>query len=106
RYLHFKWGVTWTPRGNAGTWCDTVPPDTSGVVQSTTPVHGDLIVLAPSSCGADATTGHVAVVDTVEPTRLFAVQQNRASRGRYDLTCAKCYLHVVANDGSVAPPGT
>src|SRR5690242_16597134 len=65
RYLMFKWKVTWEPRGNAGTWCDTQPTADSGVVQTMTPVHGDIMVFAPGSCGADATTGHVAVVDVV-----------------------------------------
>jgi surface antigen len=70
RYLHFRWNVTsWLPRGNAGTWCDTQPTAASGVVQTTAPVHGDLIVFAPGSCGADATTGHVAVVDTVDAAK-------------------------------------
>lgn len=106
RYLYFKWGVMSVPRGNAGTWCDSVPP--SGLVQTTTPVHGDIVVFAPGSCGADPTAGHVAVVDTVDAasSRLSAVQQNGASRSNYQLSCAHCYLHVVANDGSAPPGGT
>jgi surface antigen len=103
RYLYFKWGVTSVPRGNAGTWCDSAPP--TGLVQTTVPVHGDILVLAPGSCGADPTAGHVAVVDTVDAAaaRLSAVQQNGASRSNYQLSCAHCYLHVVANNGSVSP---
>jgi hypothetical protein len=101
RYLHFVWGVEWLPRGNAGMWCDSIPPDTSGVVQATAPVHGDLMVLAPGSCGADPSTGHVTVVDVVQPDgRLSVVEQNRARRGTYQPSCARCFLHVVANDGS------
>ncbi len=103
RYLHFRWNVTsWLPRGNAGTWCDTQPTAASGVVQTTAPVHGDLIVFAPGSCGADATTGHVAVVDTVDAARaqVTVVEENRAGRRNTAQTCAACYLHVVANDGS------
>ena len=107
RYLLFKWKVTWLPRGNAGTWCDTMPTAGSGVVQTTTPVHGDLMVFAPGSCGADGTTGHVAVVDTVGAAggKLSAVQQNVASRTSYAPSCAKCFLHVVANDGSMGTAG-
>jgi MYXO-CTERM domain-containing protein len=107
RYLLFKWKVTWLPRGNAGVWCDDMPTATSGVVQTTTPVHGDLMVFAPGSCGADGTTGHVAVVDTVGTAggKLSAVQQNVASRTSYAPSCAKCFLHVVANDGSTGTAG-
>jgi hypothetical protein len=107
RYLLFKWKVTWLPRGNAGLWCDDMPPANSGVVQTTTPVHGDLIVFAPGSCGADGVTGHVAVVDTVGApgAKLSAVQQNSASRSSYAPSCAKCFLHVVANNGSTGSAG-
>lgn len=101
RYLYFKWQVKWIPNGNAGKWCDTMPPANSGVVQSMSPVHGDLMVLAPGSCGADATTGHVTVVDVVDSAkaRLTVVEQNGARRGNYMQSCAKCFLHVIANDG-------
>lgn len=105
RYLYFRWNVKWIPNGNAGLWCDTQPPASSGVVQSMTPVHGDIMVLAPGSCGADATTGHVNVVDTVDMAggKLSAVEQNRAGRNNYKLSCAKCFLHVMANDGTPKP---
>ncbi|MEY4512245.1 MAG: hypothetical protein RLZZ450_4367 [Pseudomonadota bacterium] len=102
RYLTFKWKVSWIPNGNAGEWCNTQPPSSSGVVQTTSPVHGDLIVFAPSSCGADSTYGHVAVVDVVDAAKgkVTAVEQNMARRGSYNTTCGKCFLHVVANDGT------
>lgn len=102
RYLTFKWKVNWIPNGNAGEWCNTLPPSTSGVVQTTTPVHGDMIVFAPSSCGADSTYGHVAVVDVVDTAKgkVTVVEQNMARRGSYNTTCGKCFLHVVANDGT------
>ena len=101
RYWYFHWNVTWIPNGNAGTWCDTVPPASSGVVQTTTPVHGDLIVFAPGVCGADATTGHVAVVDVVvSATTVTIVEENSAGRRNSQQSCAKCFLHVVANTGS------
>lgn len=104
RYLHFKWNVTSVPNGNAGVWCDGTIP--SGLVKVTAPVHGDLIVLAPGSCGADGTTGHVAVVDVVNAdSTLMAIQQNVASRGRYNFTCAACFLHVAANNGALPDAG-
>jgi hypothetical protein len=106
RYWVFKWNVTWEPRGNAGFWCDETPPASSGVIQTQTPVHGDIMVLPPGSCGAGADTGHVAVVDTFDAasSRVTVVQQNRASRGQYNLSCGKCFLHVVKNGGG--PPGS
>jgi surface antigen len=105
RYLKFVWDVKYVPNGNAGNWCDTPPPANSGMVQSMTPVHGDLIVFAPGSCGAAQGTGHVAVVDTVDMAtqKVSVVEQNRARRGSYMISCAKCYLHVVANDGKTPP---
>ncbi len=108
RYLYFRWNVTSVPNGNAGVWCDATLPN--GLVKATTPVHGDLIVLAPGSCGADATTGHVGVVDVVNAdTSLSVVQENTASRSKYMMSCAACFLHVTANDGTGGdggvPPG-
>jgi surface antigen len=101
RYLHFRWNIVWEPNGNAGTWCDSTPPSGSGVVQTSTPSHGDLIVFAPGSCGADPTAGHVAVVDVVNgTTSVTAVEQNSAGRDNYKQTCAKCFLHAVANTGA------
>jgi hypothetical protein len=105
RYLYFKWQVKWIPNGNAGEWCNTTPPASSGLVQTTSAVHGDLMVLAPGSCGADTTYGHVNVIDVVDATgkRLTAVEQNNAGRNTYMASCAKCFLHVVANDGATPP---
>ena len=101
RYLYFRWDIDWVPNGNAGTWCDSQPPATVGVVQTTTPVHGDIMVLAPGSCGADGTTGHVNLIDVVSGNgSLIAVEQNGARRGTYKETCAKCFLHVMVNDGT------
>ncbi|HET8935230.1 MAG TPA: CHAP domain-containing protein [Polyangiales bacterium] len=103
RYLYFKWGVKWIPNGNAGMWCDSQPPANSGVVQTMTPMHGDIMVLAPGSCGADGTTGHVTVVDVVADPKLTVVEQNGARRGSYMASCAKCFLHVMKNDGTPSP---
>lgn len=104
RYLYFRWGVPAVPNGNAGVWCDATLP--SGLEKATTPIHGDLIVFAPGSCGADSTTGHVAVIDTVNSDgSLTAVQQNVAGRQKYNLTCAACFLHAVANSGAAIDAG-
>jgi surface antigen len=103
RYLKFRWGVKWIPNGNAGEWCNTQPPANSGMVQTMTPVHGDIMVLAPGSCGAAQGTGHVTVVDEVNESKLVVVEQNGARRGNYMLSCAKCFLHVMANDGVAKP---
>ena len=105
RYLYFKWNVQSVPNGNAGTWCDGTLP--TGLVKATPPVHGDILVLAPGSCGADATTGHVAVVDTVAADSLsvMALQQNGAGRSNFKITCAACFLHAAANTGTAVDGG-
>jgi surface antigen len=102
RYLLFKWNVPSVPNGNAGVWCDSALPD--GLVKTAAPVHGDLLVLAPGSCGADANTGHVAVIDVVNADgSMMVVQQNVASRGRFQMGCAACFLHATANAGTAVP---
>jgi hypothetical protein len=99
RYWLFKWNVTWLPNGNAGNWCDTTPPSGSGIEQTTVPVHGDAIVFAPGVCGASTTYGHVALIDTVDTgaQKVTFIEQNGANRRTSAWTCAKCFLHVVAN---------
>lgn len=99
RYLYFRWNIKTVPNGNAGVWCDATLP--AGLGKSTTPMHGDLIVFAPGSCGADTTTGHVAVVDVVNSNNTVTfVEQNRAGRRSCAINTAACFLHVAANDGS------
>ena len=108
RYLYFRWDIDWVPRGNAGSWCDAPPPADIGIVQTMEPVHGDVMVLAPGSCGASSSTGHATVVDVVNGESLSVVEQNGARRGTYKKTCAKCFLHVMVNDGmpsDIDPPG-
>ena len=97
--MHFKWGVDYRS-GNAGSWCDGKLPAT--LTKTTVPVHGDLIVFAPGSCGADTTTGHIAVVDVVNAAgdSVTLVEQNRAGRRSSKVSCALCFLHAVANNGS------
>jgi surface antigen len=105
RYLYFRWHVNGVPNGNAGAWCDGNIP--SGLVKSATPVHGDLIVFAPGSCGADPTTGHVAVVDVVAGNGTVTfVEQNRPNRRSCAVDTAACFLHAAANDGSASDGGT
>lgn len=100
RYFMFHWGIDYQ-HGNAGEWCDGTLPSTLAL--ATSPTHGDLIVFAPGSCGADSTIGHIAVVDTVDManSKVTIVEQNQASRRSTQQSCAKCYLHAVKNDGMV-----
>jgi hypothetical protein len=102
RYMRFRWGISYR-HGNAQEWCDGDLPDS--LVISSTPVHGDLIVFDGGVCGSDQTTGHIAVVDVVAPAggRVTFVEENRAGRRSSEQSCALCYLHAVANDGT---PGT
>jgi surface antigen len=97
RYLAFHWNVKSTPGGNAGSWGDDALP--TGLVKTTAPVHGDLIVFAPGSCGASSSTGHIAVIDSMSGTSLTIVEQNGASRRSCKASCAKCFLHAQANTG-------
>jgi surface antigen len=99
RYLAFRWNIASVPAGNAGTWCANTPP--SGLVKTTVPVHGDIIVFAPGSCGASTTAGHVAVVDVVNATTVTIVEQNGASRRTCAISCANCFLHVQANTNAI-----
>jgi len=104
RYVYFKWNVQNVPNGNAGTWCDGTIP--SGLVKTTTPMHGDLIVFAPGSCGADATTGHVAVVDVVNASSTVTfVEQNSPGRRSCAISTAACFLHATANTGTSVDGG-
>ena len=105
RYLYFKWNVQGVPNGNAGTWCDGTIP--SGLAKASTPMHGDLIVFAPGSCGADATTGHVAVIDVVNTNSTVTfVEQNSAGRRSCANSTAACFLHATANAGTPIDGGT
>lgn len=97
RYTHFKfgtptsWGISYAKQ-----MCATHP---AGLSTSTTPVHGDLIVFAGGSCGADATAGHVAVVDKVNATTVTVVQENSAGTQTFNKSCASCFLHAASNTG-------
>jgi hypothetical protein len=100
RYMRFRWNVSYRS-GNAEEWCDGDLP--ANLVKSTTPVHGDLIVFAGGVCGAAESTGHIAVIDTVDNARatVTIVEENRAGRRSTQQSCATCFLHATANDGSI-----
>jgi hypothetical protein len=100
RYMRFRWDVSYRS-GDAQEWCDGDLPD--NLVKTTTPVHGDLIVFAGGVCGAAESTGHIAVIDTVDAARatVTIVEENRAGRRSTEQSCATCFLHATANDGSV-----
>lgn len=101
RYEHFKFGVaTGWGISYAYQMCNTHPASMSKVSK---PQHGDLIIFAPGSCGADKTAGHVAVVDTVGASTVKVVQENTAGSYTYNQSCASCWLHASANNGSNNP---
>jgi hypothetical protein len=100
RYMRFRWNVSYRS-GDAQEWCDGNLP--ANLVKTTTPVHGDLIVFAGGVCGAAQSTGHIAVIDTVDAMRetVTIVEENRAGRRSTQQSCATCFLHATANDGSI-----
>lgn len=102
RYSRFRFGVTtvWSGISYAYEMCATHP---AAMSTTNTPVHGDLIVFAPSSCGADATAGHVAVVDKVNASTIDVVQENPAAKTTYNTACASCFLHAANNLGANDP---
>ena len=104
RYLFFRWDIDYRG-GNGGEWCDGNLPDT--LVANSTPVHGDLVVFTPGSCGADLVYGHIAVVDSVDESdsSVTFVEQNRANRRSCPIETANCFLHAVANDGQTGTGG-
>ena len=105
RYLNFVWSVSpdWI-QGDAKDICTLSLP--SALELSTTPMHGDLAVFPPSCDGASSVTGHVAVVDSVNGSSITVVQQNFAGSEEDDSSCISCYVHVIANKGTIADAGT
>lgn len=90
RYMHFQFGVpTHWGIDVAEQMCDVT---VAGVEHTSSPMHGDLIVLPGSA-------GHVAVIDDVTSTHVTVVQQNVAGEptGTYARSSAKCFLHATAN---------
>jgi surface antigen len=101
RYFYFKFGVCPWISGNAKDMCNATLP--AGVAITTTPVHGDLVVLAAGCGGSDPITGHVAVVNQVGATTVSAVQEHSGSAGSgtYSMSCVSCFLHAAANTGAL-----
>ncbi len=79
RYFYFRFGVCPWDWADAKDMCNATLPST--VVITTTPVHGDLIVITPGCDGAGLATGHVAVVDTLNGATVSVVQQNAGTNG-------------------------
>jgi hypothetical protein len=101
RYFRFKWSVD--PGGFVGdakNFCAAHPAE---VTETSSPIHGDLAVFTPGCGGADATTGHVAVIDTVATSTIFVVEQNMAGSSTWARSCVSCYLHATKNDGTADP---
>jgi len=98
RYFYFHWNVShnWFV-GYAKDMCGTHPADVS---VTSSPVHGDLAVFTPGACGADATAGHVAAIDTVGGSTISVVQENPAGTYTWNKSCVACYLHASANNSS------
>ncbi len=99
RYFYFKFGVCpWI--SSAGRTCAT---DRFRRRRD----HGDArarrsAVFPPGCNGADAITGHVAVVDQVTTTAVSVVQEHSgtAGTGTYARSCLSCFLHATANSGT------
>ncbi len=101
RYAHFKFGTsTAWGIGYAKEMCATHP---SGISTTSSPIHGDLVVFTPGTCGVDATAGHVAVVDTLASSTVTVVQENVAGQYTYNKSCVSCYLHEASNTGTSDP---
>jgi hypothetical protein len=104
RYFYFKWSV---PHGwffsYATDMCGTHPSD---VTITSNPVHGDLAVIKPGCAGADATAGHVLVIDSLQGTQIHGIQQNPAGAFTWPDSCVQCYLHAAANGGAQDPCST
>jgi hypothetical protein len=99
RYFYFRFGICPWSWVAAKDMCTEDLPST--VVLTTTPVHGDLIIIPPGCDGAGLETGHVAVVDRVNGATVDVVQQNAGLNGygTFHTSCATCFLHAVANVG-------
>ncbi|HEX7499572.1 MAG TPA: CHAP domain-containing protein, partial [Polyangia bacterium] len=97
RYFYFRFGICpWIAVPAKDMCSETVP---STVVLTTTPVHGDLVILPPGCNGAGQESGHVAVVNTVSGSSVTVVQQNAGVNGTatFHTDCATCFIHAVAN---------
>jgi surface antigen len=97
RYEHFKYDV---PVGWGGAYAKDMCADHPSDLHTTSsPVHGDLMVIKPYTCGIHF-AGHVAVVnEVVSGNRVKVVQQNEyPANGEFAHDCALCYLHADRNN--------
>jgi surface antigen len=99
RYTHFKFETPddWHVAA-AYEMCDT--PHPAGISKTTSPVHGDLIVVKPHECGLETGFGHVAIVDSISGAEVSVIEQNEGSTGKgtYNKSCALCFLHEARNN--------
>lgn len=91
RYFGTLYGTTPIWYGNAIDLCHTYP---SGVVKTSSPIPGDLVVFN------HGTWGHVAVITSVSSSSLNVIEQNSSPSGKNTYSRGSnvaCYLHATKN---------
>jgi surface antigen len=91
RYFGTLYGTTPIWYGNAIDLCHTYP---SGVVQTSSPIPGDLVVFN------SGTWGHVAVITSVTSSTVNVIEQNSSPSGTNSYSRGSnvaCYLHASKN---------
>eukprot|EP00602_Paraphysomonas_sp_CaronLab_P007366 CAMPEP_0185036518 /NCGR_PEP_ID=MMETSP1103-20130426/29619_1 /TAXON_ID=36769 /ORGANISM="Paraphysomonas bandaiensis, Strain Caron Lab Isolate" /LENGTH=240 /DNA_ID=CAMNT_0027574077 /DNA_START=248 /DNA_END=970 /DNA_ORIENTATION=- len=99
RYFGELYGTTPIWYGNAIDLCNTYP---SGVVKTSSPIAGDLVVFNTG------TYGHVAVITHVGGGYVDVIEQNSSPTGTntYSMSSnVQCYLHATKNSGSCPNKG-
>jgi surface antigen len=101
RYFGTLYGTAPVWYGNAIDLCNTYP---SGVVKTSSPVSGDLVVFN------SGTYGHVAVITSVTSSSVNVIEQNSSPNGVNTYSRGSnvaCYLHATknSNPSSVCPDG-
>jgi surface antigen len=94
RYFGTLYGTTPIWYGNAIDLCHTYP---SGVVKTSSPIPGDLVVFNTG------TYGHVAVITSVSSSTVNVIEQNSSPNGKNSYSRGSnvaCYLHANKNSGS------
>jgi surface antigen len=93
RYFGTLYGTTPIWYGNAIDLCHTYP---SGVVKTSSPIAGDLVVFNTG------TWGHVAVITSVTSSTVNVIEQNSSPSGKNSYSRGSnvaCYLHASKNSG-------
>jgi surface antigen len=93
RYFGTLYGTTPIWYGNAIDLCHTYP---SGVVKTSSPIPGDLVVFNTG------TYGHVAVITSVSSSTVNVIEQNSSPNGKNSYSRGSnvaCYLHANKNNG-------